>query len=85
MNQGGLLVLTSSYSWSEEFAKQEEWLGGYREAGEPVWGFDGLKAVLSPRFRLLGEPQDLPFVFRETRRKFQHSIAELTIWELSDV
>lgn len=82
MNQGGLLVITSPYSWSEEFAKQEEWLGGYREAGEPVWGLDGLKAVLAPRFRLLGEPQELPFVIRETRRKFQHSIAELTIWEL---
>lgn len=82
INPGGLLVLTSPYSWSEEFTKKEEWLGGYREAGEPVWGIDGLKAALSPRFRLLGEPQDLPFVIRETRRKFQHSIAEVTIWEL---
>jgi len=82
MNLGGLLVVTSPYSWSEEFAKKEEWLGGFREAGEPVWGIDGLKAVLSPRFRLMAEPQDLPFVIRETRRKFQHSIAELTVWEL---
>jgi len=30
----------------------------------------------------MAEPQDLPFVIRETRRKFQHSIAELTVWEL---
>ena len=82
MNQGSLLVLTSPYSWSEEFAKQEEWLGGYREAGEPVRGLDGLKAVLEPRFRMLGEPRDIPFVIRETRRRFQHTITELTIWEL---
>ncbi|WP_281184841.1 5-histidylcysteine sulfoxide synthase [Trichlorobacter lovleyi] len=82
INPGGLLVVTSPYSWSEEFARKEEWLGGYREAGEPVWGIDGLKTVLSPRFRLVGEPLDLPFVIRETRRKFQHSIAELTVWEL---
>ncbi len=82
MNPGGLLVITSPYTWQEEFTKKEEWLGGYREDGEPVWGLDGLKAALSPHFRLLGKPQDIPFVIRETRRKFQHSISELTIWEL---
>ncbi|MDK9716316.1 MAG: 5-histidylcysteine sulfoxide synthase [Trichlorobacter sp.] len=82
INPGGLLVITSPYSWSEEFAKKEEWLGGYRDAGEPVRGIDGLKAVLSPRFRQVGEPQNLPFVIRETQRKFQHTITELTIWEL---
>ncbi len=81
INPGGLLVLTSPYTWLEEFTQKEEWLGGYREAGEPVWGLDGLKAVLTPHFSLLGEPLDLPFVIRETKRKFQHSIAELTIWE----
>lgn len=82
LNSGGFLVVCSPYSWSEEFAKKEEWLGGYREAGEPVWGIDGLKQALLPHFRLVGEPQELPFVIRETRRKFQYSIAELTIWEL---
>ena len=82
MNPGGLLVITSPYSWSEEFTKKEEWLGGYREAGEPVWSLDGLQGALAPRFRLLGKPVDVPFVIRETRRKFQHTLAELTVWEL---
>ncbi|MBI2354218.1 MAG: 5-histidylcysteine sulfoxide synthase [Deltaproteobacteria bacterium] len=82
MNPGGPLVLTSPYSWSEEFTKREEWLGGYRDSGEPVWTLDGLKGALSDRFRLLGEPADIPFVIRETRRKFQHSVAEMTVWEL---
>jgi 5-histidylcysteine sulfoxide synthase/putative 4-mercaptohistidine N1-methyltranferase len=82
MNPGGLLVITSPYTWLEEFTKKEEWLGGYREAGEPVWSLEGLKDALAPHFRMLGEPRDLPFVIRETRRKFQHSIAELTVWEL---
>jgi putative 4-mercaptohistidine N1-methyltranferase len=82
MNPGGLLVLTSPYTWLEEYTKKEEWLGGYREAGEPVWSIDGLKEALAPHFRLLGEPRDVPFVIRETRRKFQHTVAELTVWEL---
>ncbi|MCM0080769.1 5-histidylcysteine sulfoxide synthase [Geomonas sp. Red32] len=82
MNPGGLLVIVSPYSWAEEFAKKEEWLGGYREAGEPVYTIDGLKAALSPYFTMLGEPRNLEFVIRETRRKFQHTVAELTVWQL---
>lgn len=84
MNPGGLLVIASPYTWLEEFTKREEWLGGYREAGEPVWTLDGMKRTLAPHFRLLGEPQDVPFVIRETRRKFQHTVAELTVWELQE-
>ncbi len=82
INPGGLLVITSPYTWLEEYTKKEEWLGGYREAGEPVWTLDGLKGALEPHFRLLGQPRDVPFVIRESRRKFQHSLAELTVWEL---
>ena len=82
MNPGGILVLASPYSWSEDFTKKEEWLGGYRDAGEPVWSRDGLNEALAPNFRMIGEPRDVPFVIRETRRKFQHSVAEVTVWEL---
>jgi len=82
INQGGILVITSPYTWLEEYTKKEEWLGGYRDAGEPVWTLDGLKEALLPHFRMLGEPRDVSFVIRETRRKFQHSVAQLTAWEL---
>ena len=84
MNQGGVLVITSPYTWLEEYTKKEEWLGGCREAGEPVWSLDGLKKALAPHFSLLGEPRDVPFVIRETRRKFQHTVAQLTVWLLKD-
>ncbi len=81
INPGGLLVLSSPYTWDEAYTKKEEWLGGYRDAGEPVWTLDTLKEVLAPHFRMLGEPRDVPFVIRETRRKFQHTVAEVTAWE----
>jgi 5-histidylcysteine sulfoxide synthase/putative 4-mercaptohistidine N1-methyltranferase len=84
MNPGGILVITSPSTWLEEFTKKEEWLGGYKQDGENVTTLDGLTGVLSPRFRLLGEPRDLPFVIRETGRKFQHSLAQLTAWELKE-
>jgi putative 4-mercaptohistidine N1-methyltranferase len=82
INPGGVLIIASPYTWDEAFTKKEEWLGGYREDGEPVWTLDGLKEMLEPHFHLLAEPREVPFVIRETRRKFQHSLAELTAWEL---
>lgn len=82
LNPGGVLVISSPYTWIEECTKKGEWLGGYRQGKEAVWTLDGLRDALAPRFRQLGEPRPLPFVIRETRRKFQHSIAELTAWEL---
>jgi 5-histidylcysteine sulfoxide synthase/putative 4-mercaptohistidine N1-methyltranferase len=78
---GGLLVLTSPYTWLEEFTKKENWLGGYRQAGEPRMTLDALQELLAPHFRMLGDPRDVEFVIRETRRKFQHTIAQLTAWE----
>jgi putative 4-mercaptohistidine N1-methyltranferase len=82
LNPGGLLVIASPYTWLEEYTKKDEWLGGYREAGEPVWTIDGLSRELLPYFAPLGAPREIPFVIRETRRKFQYSIAQLTVWEL---
>ena len=42
---------------------------------------DALRDLLSSHFVMLDEPQDLEFVIRETRRKFQHTVAELTVWQ----
>jgi len=81
VNPGGLLVIASPCTWMEEFTKKENWIGGIRRAGEPFTSLEGLQEHLSPRFRLLGEPQELEFVIRETARKFQHSFSQLSIWE----
>lgn len=83
LNPGGLLAIASPYSWQEEFTPKERWIGGRRRAGEPFSTLAGLTEQLAPHFRMLGTPRDLPFVIRETARKFQHSIAELTFWEKS--
>ncbi len=78
---GGILVLTSPYTWLEEFTKKENWLGGFRKGGEPCMTLDGLVELLRPHFVMLDAPRDVEFVIRETRRKFQHTVAELTVWE----
>jgi len=80
INKGGLLVLTSPYTWLEEFTDVENWVGGYRKNGEPFKTLDGLKENLQTHFELVEEPTDVPFVIRETARKYQHTIAQMTIW-----
>lgn len=81
LHRNGLLVIASPYTWLEEHTKRLEWLGGFKRAGENFTTRDGLQEILAPHFRLIGEPRDLPFVIRETRRKFQHTLSEVTVWE----
>ncbi len=81
LNPGGLLLIASPYTWLAEHTKREEWIGGFKKDGENFTTLDGLKAMLGKHFRLRGEPVSVPFVIRETRRKFQHTLSEVTIWE----
>ena len=80
LNPGGLLLLASPYTWLEEHTKREEWIGGFKKDGESYTTLDGLKDLLAADFELVQGPQAVPFVIRETRRKHQHTLSELTIW-----
>ena len=66
----GILLLTSPYTWSEEFTPSARWLKD---------SFPTVRKLLSPHFRLLRR-QNLPFLLREHRRKFQLSFADATFW-----
>jgi putative 4-mercaptohistidine N1-methyltranferase len=81
INKGGYLVITSPYTWLEEFTDKQNWLGGVKINGENLSTLDALKNHLKADFELVGEPQDVPFVIRETARKHQHTVAQLTVWQ----
>jgi 5-histidylcysteine sulfoxide synthase/putative 4-mercaptohistidine N1-methyltranferase len=81
LNPGGLLVLASPYTWLEEFTKRDHWVGGIRKDGEPYTTLEGLHDHLGSHFKTIGQPQEIEFIIRETRRKFQHSVSQVTIWE----
>eukprot|EP01097_Dermamoeba_algensis_P003975 TRINITY_DN266_c0_g2_i2.p1 TRINITY_DN266_c0_g2~~TRINITY_DN266_c0_g2_i2.p1 ORF type:complete len:148 (+),score=29.61 TRINITY_DN266_c0_g2_i2:89-532(+) len=88
---GSILVLTSPYTWLEDFTPRSEWIGGFTrktvknvdgkevEVEEEVSTIQGLEEKLSNVFELL-ETKDLPFVIYETRRKFQFTVAQCSIW-----
>jgi 5-histidylcysteine sulfoxide synthase/putative 4-mercaptohistidine N1-methyltranferase len=77
---GGLLAIASPYTWLPEFTKREHWIGGFKKDGENFTTLDGLHALLDAHFERIAPPRDVPFVIRETARKFQHSLSQLTLW-----
>ncbi|WP_309498206.1 putative 4-mercaptohistidine N1-methyltransferase, partial [Sulfurovum sp.] len=80
INDGGMLILTSPYTWQEASTPKEKWIGGYRRDGENVTTLQGLDEILGSEFKLV-DTRDVPFVIQETARKHQHTVAQMTIWE----
>ena len=81
LNDAGILVLTSPYTWQESSTKKEFWLGGYYDTeGKEVRTIDTLKKLLEEKFVLVHQ-EDVPFVIKETARKYQHTLSELSVWK----
>lgn len=78
---GGVLVITSPYTWLNEHTPRPQWLGGFKRDGERYTTLHALHDLLSADFVPLGTPRDVPFVIRETARKFQHTLAQISCWE----
>lgn len=80
LNKDGILMITSPYTWQESSTKKELWLGGYLdENGKAVESIETLKEILGVKFELI-HLQDLEFVIKETRRKYQHTISQVSVW-----
>ena len=67
VSPGGQLLLTTPFTWLEEFTPQERWINGEDCAF-------ALKQILNPFFELEYE-KNMPFLLREHRRKFQYTMA----------
>jgi len=79
VREGGQLVITSPYTWLEDFTPREKWLGGFIAGTVRRTTLDGLCAALSAHFDLVCT-KNLPFLIREHARKYQWSVAQASIW-----
>ena len=79
LNPGGQLIVSSPFTWLEDYTPVEHWLGGYERGGRAVRSFDTLSAVLAPDFEFV-RSTDLPMLIREHARKFQWSVSQAGIW-----
>ncbi len=74
---GGQLVITTPFTWLEEFTPRNNWFGATPQTGDPT---DALRSELKDSFTLT-KVQDLPFLLREHARKFQWCVAQATTWQ----
>lgn len=80
MTLGGVLMIATPGTWMVEHTPREHWLGGFKRDGENVTTLDGIREHLSAHFEQLGEVDEQPFIIRETQRKFQHVISQISYW-----
>ena len=66
---GGIVVMTTPFSWLEQYTQRSKWLNN---------GIDDVKEILS-EFELL-HTEDIPMLFREHSRKFEYVIPLASIW-----
>ncbi|KAG8344209.1 hypothetical protein TRVL_04969 [Trypanosoma vivax] len=72
---GGVLVLSSPYSW-EDVGNRDKWIGGRH--GDPK-SEDLVKQILVKDFELLSE-SDEAFLIRDHCRRYQLGFAHCTVW-----
>ncbi|MEM7384137.1 MAG: putative 4-mercaptohistidine N1-methyltransferase [Verrucomicrobiota bacterium] len=80
LNPGGILIITSPYTWLDEFTPREAWLGGFRRDDRPIVTREALQTALEPTLTLK-TTRELPFLIREHSRKYQWSVAQATVWK----
>lgn len=81
LNDNGLLILGSTYEWDESITPKQNWLGGYKENGEPVKSLDVMSSILDREFSLKENPVNLNYASRKSSRKFDIISTEISIWE----
>lgn len=76
VNPGGQLILVTPNTWLESFTAADFWIGGQPSTGTTLEVLDERLGTHFKRTNRL----DLPFSIREHARKFQWSVAEMTVW-----
>jgi len=79
LKQGGVLCLTTPFTWMKEFTPPDKWLIG--KSGES--SFEMLRRQLEAAGFELILRRPMPFLIRETGRKFQFVVAEGSAWKKS--
>lgn len=77
---GGVVVLTTPFSWLPGWTPKHHWLGGFVREGVPVRSFDQLKEVMEQNGFVLAATEEMPFVIREHARKYQWGCAHGSVW-----
>jgi len=76
LNPGGWLVLNSPFTWMADYTDPQEWIGGRKDGDDSA---TELKRLLEDHFEFVDE-RAMPFLIRETERKYQLTFAHSGRW-----
>jgi len=78
---GGVLFITTPFTWLESCTPRSSWLGGLSTASHSEqYSLDGLRVVLEAAGFELLEQTAMPMIMREHARKFQLIVPTATAW-----
>jgi 5-histidylcysteine sulfoxide synthase/putative 4-mercaptohistidine N1-methyltranferase len=80
LNQNGILIIASPFTWSEEYVAKEKWLGGKIEDQKEIYSQEILNQILSKNFSAVEKPFEVEFVIQEHCRKYQHTFSLCSVW-----
>ena len=69
VKKGGMLVMTTPFSWLEDYTRKSRWLDGIK----------GVQSILT-EFELVHQ-EELPLLIREHARKFEYIITLASVWK----
>lgn len=81
LNKDGILIVTSPFTWDEEYVAHEDWIGGKIENEIPLYSQDILNNILLENFTVLEKPFEIEFVIQEHCRKYQHTFTLCSVWK----
>ena len=79
----GLVVMTTPFSWLEEYTDRSKWLGGFHSPIDrsPVHGEDSLLRAMEARGFERVHKEPFPLTIREHARKYQYIVADASAWK----
>ena len=80
LNSNGLLVIASTYEWEANMVDRKHWPGGFKQDGEPLTSFEGIRDILNEHFDLEIEPENLTVTIRKSSRVSEQRMSEVTVW-----
>lgn len=84
LNNGGYLLLASTYEWDPERTPRDKWPGGFKRDGEPVTSFDGIRESLAPQFTLCCEPEEIVLHIKKSTRISEQRSVQVTVWKKNE-
>jgi SAM-dependent methyltransferase len=76
----GTLIVSSPFTWLEEYAPKEKWLGGFSGNRGPVRGIEAVQERLRPRFTLTKDLR-MPFYIPHHARSGQLGLSLVQVFQ----